>query len=333
MAVCEICGRDFPYLPSSLRLCKGCIVNRIEEALPVIERTHKDSRRAFNLPYNGFKDGILCGLCARGCRIREGRQGFCGLRRVKDGRVEHLAGTPEKGLLSWYYDPLPTNCVADWVCPGHNQYGLYNLAVFYKSCTLNCLFCQNWHFRRADPQKERFFSAEELAEAVNSKVYCVCFFGGDPTSQMPHALRAARIMREKGVKICWETNGLFNPKFLKQALEVSKTTGGIVKFDLKTYTESLSIALTGFSNKKTLSNFKRAAEILGEERKRHLVASTLMVPGYIDADEVYLIARFISQIDPEIPYSLLAFSPHFYFSDMPTTPKRQAEECLSLIHI
>lgn len=329
MAVCEICGREFYYLPPSLRVCKDCIVHRPEKALPLIERAHQDSRKAFNLPYGSFKDGILCGLCARKCRIKEGEQGFCGLRKVRNGRIEHLAGTPKKGLLSWYYDALPTNCVADWVCPGHNQYGLYNLAVFYKSCTLNCLFCQNWHFKTANLEKERFVSAKELAEAANSKVYCVCFFGGDPTSQMPHSLRAARLMAEKGIRICWETNGLFNPKFLEQAVKLSKATGGIIKFDLKTYTESLSIALTGFSNKKTLSNFKRAAEILGEGRKKHLVASSLMVPGYIDAEEVYLIAKFISRIDPEIPYSLLAFSPHFYFSNMPATSKKQTEECLS----
>jgi len=29
-----------------------------------------------------------------------------------------VGGAPIQGNLRWYFDPLPTNCVADWVCPG-----------------------------------------------------------------------------------------------------------------------------------------------------------------------------------------------------------------------
>jgi pyruvate formate lyase activating enzyme len=52
------------------------------------------------------------------------------------------------------------------------------------------------------------------------------------------------------------------------------------------------------------------------------------VPGYIDEEEVRRIARFISSVNPEIPYSLLAFYPHFYMSDLPLTPKFLAYRCL-----
>jgi len=41
------------------------------------------------------------------------------------------------------------------------------------------------------------------------------------------------------------------------------------------------------------------------------------VPGYVDAEEVGLIARFIAEVDPRIPYTLLAFAPHFYMQDLP----------------
>ncbi len=38
------------------------------------------------------------------------------------------------------------------------------------------------------------------------------------------------------------------------------------------------------------------------------------------------IARFIAALDPEIPYSLLAFAPNFCMGDLPCTPVRQARE-------
>jgi pyruvate formate lyase activating enzyme len=57
-----------------------------------------------------------------------------------------------------------------------------------------------------------------------------------------------------------------------------------------------------------------------------VIASTLLVPGYVEADQVGQIARFIASINPHIPYALLAFAPHFYMPDLPCTSVRQAEE-------
>jgi pyruvate formate lyase activating enzyme len=45
-------------------------------------------------------------------------------------------------------------------------------------------------------------------------------------------------------------------------------------------------------------------------------------------EEVRSLARFIASINPEIPYSLLAFYPHFFMSDLPFMPRSTAEKCL-----
>ncbi|MFQ6046566.1 MAG: radical SAM protein [Gemmatimonadales bacterium] len=259
--------------------------------------------------------------------IGEGELGFCGLRTVENGRIRHLAGTPSNGMLTWYRDPLPTNCVADWVCEGSRKHGCHNLAVFYESCTSDCLFCQNWHFRRADPISSRKTSAADLAAVANEGTFCVCYFGGDPASQMPHALAASRLLAERGVRICWETAGTMHPKLLDAAVRLSMRSGGCIKFDLKAFDEGLHLALCGISNKRTLANFARAAERSRERPGLPLViASTLLVPGYVDADQVGKIAQFISTIDADIPYALLAFAPHFYMSDLPRTTASHARD-------
>jgi pyruvate formate lyase activating enzyme len=249
---------------------------------------------------------------------------------VCGGRFVHLAGTASRGLLHWYFDPLPTNCVADWVCSGSRQRGRRNLAVFYASCTLDCLFCQNWRFRENSPAEAPGLSAVELAEVADERTHCVCFFGGDPASQMLHALAAARHLAKKGVVICWETAGTSNPKLLDRAVQFSLETGGCIKFDLKAFDENLHIALTGGSNRRTLENFARAARRAGARPQPPLViASTLLVPGYVDAEEVGHIAKFIADLNPDIPYSLLGFAPHFYMSDLPRTSVRHAQEALA----
>jgi pyruvate formate lyase activating enzyme len=258
--------------------------------------------------------------------IGEGGRGFCGLRTARQGRLVHLVGTPQRGVLEWYRDPLPTNCVADWVCLGSRQAGYHNLAVFYSSCTLDCLLCQNRHFRKTSPTAEDGVSAGQLAEAANSRTFYVCFFGGDPASQMLHALRASDKLAKKGVVICWETAGTSNSRLLERAVTLSFNTGGCIKFDVKARHEALHLALTGASNRRTLENFARAARRFSERPDPPLViASTLLVPGYVDPHEVALIARFIANLNPNIPYALLAFAPHFCMRDLPKTSVRHTE--------
>jgi pyruvate formate lyase activating enzyme len=168
-------------------------------------------------------------------------------------------------------------------------------------------------------------TAEELAGVANDRTHCVCYFGGDPASQMLHALAASRLLAARGVAVCWETNGTSQPALLDQALELSLKTGGCIKFDLKAWSEPVYRALTGASNQRTLENFARAARRAAERPDPPLViAATLLVPGYVEADEVAEIARFIAKINPEIPYALLGFAPHFRMSDLPRTPARVA---------
>jgi pyruvate-formate lyase-activating enzyme len=45
-------------------------------------------------------------------------------------------------------------------------------------------------------------------------------------------------------------------------------------------------------------------------------------------NEALPIARFIARIDPEIPYSLLAYYPHFYLADLPFLSKDLAHSFL-----
>lgn len=345
---CTLCGSQSRLIASHLKVCGHCIRECWDEAKPLIERAHAEARREFGIAAHPPQTtgGVQCPLCAHHCMMGEGELGYCGLRMVHGGRIVHLAGTPQRGVLQWYRDPLPTNCVAMGVCAGQDKRGYHNLAVFYGSCSLNCLFCQNWHYRNLLPTEEdvdavrhsetgkpdfpscqHAMSADELAAVANSRTFCVCYFGGDPTSQMPHALASASKLAKQGVTICWETNGVAHPRLMDRAVALSLNTNGTVKFDLKAYDEHLHIALTGVSNRQTLENFERAARLVAERPELPLViASTLLVPGYVDADEVARIARFIAGFSPDIPYVLLGFAPNFYMPDLPCTSVRHAEE-------
>jgi pyruvate formate lyase activating enzyme len=176
--------------------------------------------------------------------------------------------------------------------------------------------------------------AEAVVDSRDEKTSCVCYFGGDPTPQLVYAIHASRLAlrKQKGIfRVCWETNGSMNPRLMERIAEISLESGGCVKIDLKAWDEGLHYALCGVSNRRTLSNFELLAELQKESQRPDpplLIASTLLVPGYVDEDEVGKIARFIASLDRDIPYSLLGFHPHFQMDDLPRTSRKHAERCL-----
>jgi pyruvate formate lyase activating enzyme len=346
MARCKVCGAFSQYISRRPGVCLECIRERPGEALPVALEAHVKSRAAFGLPGVPPRNpaGAPCNICVNECRIPEGGAGYCGMRKNTGGRLTGV--TPSEGKLSWYHDSLPTNCVGDWVCPGGTgagypeyaycpgpEYGYKNLAVFFQACSFNCLYCQNWHFRQ-EGLTAPTTHVDKLVSDVDGKTSCICYFGGDPTPQLPFSLRASRLAREENrdriLRICWETNGSMNRELLRGMLDIALASGGSVKFDLKAWDENLHVVLTGVTNRRTIENFKTAGERIRERPvPPPLIASTLLVPGYMDAHEVRSIARFIASIDPAIPYSLLAFHPHFEMSDLPMTSRTHAGECLN----
>jgi len=344
-AGCLNCGGESPLITEALGLCLNCIRTDFTRCLPRIEEAHSSARRPFGLPEQPPRDeeGLECRLCINKCRIPGDTRSYCGVRINRGNRL--TGATASRGNVSWYYDALPTNCVADWVCPGGtgagypqyaysqgSEYGYKNLAVFYQACSFDCLFCQNWHYRQ-EAAKASGVDARDLARAVDERTACICYFGGDPAPQLPHALRASRLALEDNedriLRICWETNGSMHPALLRQAADLSLESGGCIKFDLKTWSEELHIALCGVTNRRTLENFTMLAEYSGKRPvPPFLIASTLLIPGYVDEQEVSGIAAFIASLSPDIPYALLAFHPQFMMRDLPVTSRRHAEQCL-----
>jgi pyruvate formate lyase activating enzyme len=113
--------------------------------------------------------------------------------------------------------------------------------------------------------------------------------------------------------------------------KLSLDSGGCIKFDIKAWNEPLHKVLTGVSNKQTLENFRYLSKFTYQRPQPPLlIASTLLVPGYVDIKEIENIAEFTASLNPDIPYSLLAFHPQFYMSDLPTTSRIHAQQAYEI---
>jgi pyruvate formate lyase activating enzyme len=340
---CQLCGSKSVEISEILSVCGNCIRNDPTAALPYIRMAHKKARTPYGLPAEPPKTlgGIQCKFCANQCALDEGEVGYCGIRRNEHG---HLVGAgTTHGKLFAYLDPHITNCCGTWFCPGGTghgypkysyragpEHGYYNLAVFFYGCNFDCLFCQNASHKEIP---DRLISVEDFVKPIknNEKISCICFFGGSPEPQITFAIKSSRnaLEHKKTLRICFEWNGCGSSSLVRKAAKLSLESGGNIKFDLKAATPSLSLALSGVDNAKAFENFKIIAKEFYDKRPDIpvLMASTLLVPDYVNAVEVEQIAQFIAEINPDIPYSLLAFYPHFEMKDLPPTSQAHASKC------
>ena len=347
---CKLCGKKSKVISEILKVCVDCIKTRFNEALPFIKRAHQIARSRYNLPPEPPKssEGLKCVICANKCKIGEGETGYCGLRKNQGNKLvsEVSANT---ALMYAYYDPHITNCCASWFCPGGTgagypkyavkpgpEKGYANYAVFFYGCNFDCLFCQNPSHKLIS-QASKISVEEFVSYILNNEYYtCICYFGGSPEPHLPFVINASKkILKEKPkdriIRICFEWNGCGNPKLVKEVAEIALVSGGIIKFDVKAWSEPIYKALTGVSNRKLFDNIAFIAEHIKDRPEVPLfMASTLLVPGYVDEYEIRMISRFIARLDPSIPYRLLAFHPDYMLVDLPPTSKKHAMNAVKI---
>ncbi len=358
MGKCSLCGKHAITISNFIGICPECLRKiPFSEVMNRARELHKLVRSKYGLPLyppRGEGDKVVkCTICINECSIPPKQTGFCGYWVNNGGKLEPLYGFDHL-FLEYYLDPLPTNCVATPVCPAatgrgypkyavspHAEHGFYNLAVFLSACNLDCLFCQNYIYKKALAARYREYvkHVNELIEAAkNSRVTCVCYFGGDPTPFAPQLIEVSRkiIDNSKGSikRICWETNGLVNPKIMEKMALLSLESGGIVKIDWKCYDPNVYTILTGVDGRKAIERIKENIRLIARLSKERpevplLVVSTLLVPGYVSIEDVRSIAKFLASIDSSIPYILLAFHPDHYLRDLPPTSYRHAREAVN----
>ncbi len=311
---CQLCGAAVTDISAALGICRTCIREAPSASLPLIDQAHDRLRRAGGLPIEPPNDGgIRCTVCANECRIGYGETGYCGLREnVRDMLIER------QGIVRTRYSPAPHECLGAPACHADG----YTLEVFAYGCTFNCLHCPHPEHRRTDEVKRLGIPAlQQLAQQAS----CIRFYGGAPEPQLPFLLEATERILERGeARICWELNGSAAPDLTRRAARHAAASGGIATMRIMARDPMLHRTLTGRDNRRTLAAFKMLADDFDAAT---LAAATMLVPDYIDADEVAAIASFIASCNPDIPYMLLPPQPDSAAVALPPSSDEQVEAC------
>jgi pyruvate formate lyase activating enzyme len=142
----------------------------------------------------------------------------------------------------------------------------------------------------------RFLDLQEVEAVLDELDFKSVVIEGQEAGLDSAYTEFTRLCHEKyGARVTLVTNASILPDLsFTDTLEVG----------LKVLNENLHIDYTGVSNRDTLGNF----DLLVASGK-NLVVDSILIPGYIDADEIERIANYVAMKDPGIPFILLPYFP------------------------
>lgn len=245
-----------------------------------------------------------CDICFRGCTLEEGRNGYCKVRTIKDGKnVSRSYGLISSAAL----DPIEKKPLALF------EPGSYILSVGSYGCNLSCPFCQNHEISQNDLYSscERVSAQELVRQALRLKAYDnigIAFTYNEPLINYEFIRDTFELCKEHDLKTVLITSGAVNDCVLDEVLPLTDAWN----IDLKSFTEKGYKDLKG-----DLESVKNC--IVRASRVSHVEITTLVVPGRNDsAKEMEEEAKWIASINPDIPLHITRYFPRWKEKEEPT---------------
>ncbi len=264
--------------------------------------------------YRSLGDGrVECYLCAHRCTIGEGRQGICGVRENRGGRLYTLIYGK---VISRNADPIEKKPLF------HFYPGTYSYSIATVVCNFRCLHCQNYEISQMPKDRKRILGEEmEPGEIVEDTVRAGCdsisYTYTEPTIFMEFAQDTARMAAEKGIKNVFVTNGYMT----REALEAIRPYLHAANVDLKSFRDDFYRRVCGARLAPVLESIQSMKEF-----GIWVEVTTLIIPTQNDSeDELREIARWIADLDPSIPWHVSAFYPAYKMVHLPRTPAEIVE--------
>lgn len=259
--------------------------------------------------FSQLADGrVMCEICPRYCRLKEGQRGLCFVRQARDGVIVSTTWGRSSGFC---VDPIEKKPL------GHFLPGSAVLSFGTAGCNLACRFCQNWNIstsRKNDTVAEEA-SPEAIARAAEATgCRSVAFTYNDPVIFLEYAVDVAAACRERGVAAVAVTAGEINPQPAREFFGAMDAAN----IDLKAFSKDFYRRLCSAR----LGPVLETLEYVARETDVWLEITTLLIPGENDSDaEISELAQWVVEhLGPSVPVHFSAFQPAFKMKHLPPTP-------------
>ena len=269
------------------------------------------SRKAGALPKAEQFNRVKCQNCAHYCLISPGKQGICGVRENKKGKLYSLNYGK---IVACHIDPIEKKPLF------HFLPGSWSLSIASAGCNFQCQNCQNWDISQGPRLYKKIsgdpFSPKQIIEiAQKNKTPSISYTYTEPAIFSEFALDVMKIAKKKGIKNIWVTNGFWS----KELFDLVSPYLDAVNVDLKGFSESFYAKYCKGKPQPVLDTLKRI-----KEKKIWLEITTLAIPTLTDSKKLFQeIANFIKkELGSEIPWHISRFSPtiSWKLEHIPETP-------------
>ena len=252
---------------------------------------------------------MICELCFHRCDLSEGQTGFCRARACQDGKIVPLNYGK---ITSIALDPIEKKPLRRFH-PGSKI-----LSVGSFGCNLSCPFCQNHEISMAGegdvhspyvPPQRLADLALEWKERDGAGNIGIAYTYNEPLVGWEYVRDTARLVKENGMANVLVTNGTAAPEILEELLPLIDA----MNIDLKGFRAEYYRKLGGDLD--TVKTF-----IARAVTACHVELTTLIVPGENDSpEEMEAQARWIADLNPEIPLHITRFFPQYHMLDRKPT--------------
>ena len=265
--------------------------------------------------YRRTKDGIICQLCWRFCKIEEGKTGFCRTRINRKGKLYTLTYGNLSAVESRPMEIKPFF---------HFKPGKTTLTFSTYSCNLDCPWCQNWHISKVEPPKVfSYVSPEELVEkAMLFGDVGLCASFNEPTLLFEYLLDAFKLAKSKGLVNTIVSNGFMTPMALKMLRDAGLDAMNI---DIKG-NDDVYERYCGGKAKFVWKIAKKAVEL-----GIHVEMVNLIVTDVNDSEDVIaeVIQNHLKHVGSKIPLHFTRYFPAYLFKK-PPTPISKLEKAIGM---
>lgn len=234
-----------------------------------------------------------CNICERRCRLSDGRQGACGLYKAEGNRIVERFGGSYLAACPISIETMPIV---------HYYPGAKFLQISTTGCNFDCPGCiSTCLVKELSPDSPALLnlSAKEIVErAVAEQCTGIAFLMNDPIAAMPRFLQIAQLAHEEGLKAGCSSNAYFTPEILHELLpRLDFINVGMKGFSDKSYRDCGVPAIGPvLRNLKTL-----------HDAGVHVEISCILTRE--NQSELMDLARWIAEIDPDIPLQVMRFLP------------------------
>lgn len=260
--------------------------------------------------FSSLPDGkVSCSLCYHRCQIADTKFGICGVRQNKEGTLfTHVYGD----AIAAHVDPIEKKPLYHFL-PGTTSFSIATIG-----CNFQCPYCQNWQIsqsRKRDSRSEsgyRLLPEEVVRQAQSHGCRSISYTYTEPTIFFEYAFDSARLAKEKGLANVFVTNGFMTP----EALEAIHPYLDACNVDLKSFREDFYKDFCRARLEPVLDSIR-----LMKKMDIWVEVTTLVIPDQNDSEEeLTQIARFIQDLDPDIPWHISRFHPDYQYTEAPPTP-------------